>query len=471
MNIINFPDKGSSNKEQILTVSALNQKARNFLEKEFFNIKVEGEISDLTKHRSGHWYFSLKDEESQFRAAMFRSQNSKVKFNIKEGDQVILSGKLSVYSPRGSYQFITETMKQSGEGYLQQKFELLKKELSNRGFFEENIKSSLPFIPEQVVIITSPQGAAIRDMITTFKRRFPLIKLIVFPVPVQGDEAAKLISEAIIKTNKYNNLNFKEKLQFRINGEDVHFSPDAIIIGRGGGDLEDLWAFNEMVVAEAIFKSKIPIISAVGHETDTTISDLVADVRAPTPTAAAELLSPEVEYIQHRFKKYFIDLNQQIKFYLNQTKLTLKNLKKGLKHPDQILKQNAQRIDQLDNDLNTYVNEYILNLERIIKQLEKRLLTSSPIILMNEKKLQHNHLKKQLQKNIKSLMNNKNQKWIALMEKLNIVNPLATLDRGYSITSSKENKIISSIKNLKVGQRIFTKLSDGKIKTVIEEID
>lgn len=471
MNVINFPENDSSNKEQILSVSALNQKAKNFLEKEFLNIRVEGEISDLTKHRSGHWYFTLKDEESQFRAVMFRSQNNKVKFNIKEGDQVILSGKLSLYSPRGSYQFITEKMKQSGEGHLQHKFELLKKELANLGFFEKSIKKNLPVIPLQVAIITSPQGAAIRDMVTTFARRFPSIKLIVLPVPVQGDGAANSIAEAIIKTNEYSRLSTKEKPKFKIDGEDIYFSPNAIIIGRGGGDLEDLWAFNELIVAEAIHNSVIPIISAVGHETDTTISDFVADVRAPTPTAAAELLSPEIGFIQHRFNRYDIDLNQKITLYISHAKVILENLKKSVKHPDQILKQNAQKVDQLDSDLNDHIHHHISNLSAITQQLKKRLIISSPVSLMNENKIEYNHLNKQLLKNIKKLIDNKNQNWIALTEKLNIVSPLATLDRGYSITSSKKKGVISSIKSLKVGEKILTQLSDGKIETVVEKID
>ena len=471
MDKINIRDDSSSNKDQILSVSSLNEKAKRFLEMEFATVKVEGEISDLIKHRSGHWYFSLKDEESQLRGVMFRSQNNKVNFNLKEGDQVILSGKLSLYSPKGSYQFITDKMKLAGDGNLLQKFELLKEELSNRGFFEESVKKNLPIMPQQIVIITSPQGAAIRDIVTTFNRRFPSIQLIVLPVPVQGDEAANAIAEAIDKTNKFLKLRATDKDIFDTNQINFNFKPDAIIIGRGGGDLEDLWAFNELVLAESIFKSHIPIISAVGHETDTTISDLVADVRAPTPTAAAELLSPEIQHIQHRFNQYEINLKKQVKFYFNQKKILIEGLKKQIKHPDEIIKKNAQMIDFLDNNLINYIIKNILDHKNNHKQLKNLLFKSSPHSLIKEKEIKFIYLKKQLMRNFKDLITKKNQEWLALMDKLNIVSPLATLDRGYSITSTKKNGVIFKRKDLAIGESIYTQLSDGIIQSVVEKID
>jgi exodeoxyribonuclease VII large subunit len=257
----------------VLSVSDLTRSARMLLEEEFPNVFVEGEISNFSKPASGHWYFTLKDDKSQLRCAMFRNKNSRLRFVPRNGLQVIVRGKISLYEGRGDFQMIAEHMEEAGDGALRRAFEKLKAQLDREGLFDPAAKQPVPNLPNHLAVITSPTGAAIRDVLHVFERRFPALKVTIIPVPVQGDEAIPRIVEAIDLANRYSDLPF-----------------DAILLTRGGGSLEDLWAFNTEPVARAIFNSALPIVSAVGHEIDITIADFVADLRAPTPSAAAELL-------------------------------------------------------------------------------------------------------------------------------------------------------------------------------------
>lgn len=262
----------------VLSVSQLNRRAKMLLETQLPLLWIEGEISNLSQPSSGHWYFTLKDSAAQIRCAMFKGRNSRVRFAAQHGQQVLVRAKVSLYEGRGDYQLIVEHMEEAGIGALQRAFDELKYKLEQEGLFLEEHKKPLPTQPKRVALITSPTGAAVQDMVSVFARRYPLIDLVILPVAVQGVEAPAQIARAINMACRMRNI-------------------EAIIVGRGGGSLEDLWAFNEEVVARAIFASKIPLVSAVGHETDFTIADFVADSRAPTPSAAAELLSPDREEI------------------------------------------------------------------------------------------------------------------------------------------------------------------------------
>ena len=451
----------------VLTVSELNQQARDCLENNFAGIEVEGEISDLLQHRSGHWYFTLKDEQSQLRCAMFKFQNKAVRFQPEDGQQVRLKGKLSLYAPRGSYQFIVERMQPAGSGQLQQAFDALKVRLAQQGWFDIENKQTLPSLAKQVVIITSPQGAAIRDMQTTFARRFAGIRLVVIPVPVQGDGAAEAIAEAIAKANQWAKTSDQNKPLLTVDRQQEVLTPEAIIIGRGGGSLEDLWAFNELVVAQAIHESELPIVSAVGHETDTTIADLVADIRAPTPTAAAELLSPDNAALQRQLANLSDQLKRQLNYRLNHAQNMLKGLARRVKHPSHQLNQQVQKVDQLDNQLFRSMNLALTNKTQQLEQLQQRLMLSSPTETIQQQQLDTHNLQHRLSRAMKNSLYNRQLEWRRLVETLHVVSPLATLNRGYSIVTATSGDILRSHTSVTKGDEINAKLADGDLQCVV----
>ena len=451
----------------ILTVSELNQQARDCLENNFARIEVQGEISDLLKHRSGHWYFTLKDEQSQLRCAMFKFQNKTVRFQPEDGQQVQLKGKLSLYAPRGNYQFIIERMQPAGSGQLQKAFDALKIRLAQQGWFDTDNKQALPSLAKQVVIITSPQGAAIRDMQTTFARRFAGIRLVVIPVPVQGDGAAQAIAEAIAKANQWAKASDQSKPLLSVGRKKEVLAPEAIIIGRGGGSLEDLWAFNELVLAEAIHESALPIVSAVGHETDTTIADLVADVRAATPTAAAELLSPDKAALQQQFASFSDQLKRQLNYRLNEAQSLLKGLASRVKHPSHQLNQQVQRVDQLDNQLFRSINQTLSNKRQLLDQLKQRLVVSSPAETIQQQQVDTQNLSQRLSLAINHSLHSRKLEWRRLVETLHVVSPLATLNRGYSIVTATSGDILRSHTSVTKGDEINAKLADGDLQCVV----
>ena len=457
----------AGNQTPILTVSELNQQARDCLENNFARIEVEGEISDLLQHRSGHWYFTLKDEQSQLRCAMFKFQNKTVRFQPEDGQQVQLKGKLSLYAPRGNYQFIVERMQPAGSGQLQQAFDALKIRLAQQGWFDTDNKQALPSLAKQVVIITSPQGAAIRDMQTTFARRFAGIRLVVIPVPVQGDGAAEAIAEAIAKANQWAKTSDQSKPLLSVGRKKEVLAPEAIIIGRGGGSLEDLWAFNELVVAEAIHESALPIVSAVGHETDTTIADLVADVRAATPTAAAELLSPDKAALQQQFASFSDQLKRQLNYRLNDAQSLLKGLARRVKHPNHQLNQQVQRVDQLDNQLFRSMNQTLSKKRQLLEQLQQRLMVSSPAETIQHQQVDTQNLSQRLSLAINHSLHSRQLEWRRLVETLHVVSPLATLNRGYSIVTATSGDILRSHTSVTKGDEINAKLADGNLQCVV----
>lgn len=390
---------------KIFKVSQINAAARAILEANFDHVWIEGEISNLAEPSSGHIYFSLKDESAQVRAAMFRSRKLALKFQPKDGVHVIVSAQISLYEPRGDYQLIIEHMEPAGVGVLRAKFLQLKAKLEAEKLFDVKYKKPLPKLPRCIGVITSPTGAAIRDILSVLKRRFAGVTVIIYPTQVQGSEAAAQIVLALQTAN-------------------MRHESDVLILARGGGSLEDLWSFNEEVVARAIFASSIPVVSAVGHETDFTIADFVADMRAPTPSAAAELAVPDaVEWLAAlvNFKQRLINL---IQYKLQQTKLLLESLKNRLRPPQYYLSQQAQRLDEVERRLH-------MAMQHQLTYWQHRLVKASAA--------------------------------------LNLVSPLATLVRGYAIVS-KDSRVVQTTKDVIVGDAIQTKLADGTLCCLVEKI-
>lgn len=391
--------------QQALTVTQLNRTVYQLLASTFTNIWVEGEISNLSQPSSGHLYFSLKDQNAQVRCALFRTRRNRLNFNPEDGMHVLVRGNVSLYEPRGDYQLIVEHMEETGDGKLKQAFEQLLKKLKAEGLFEPENKKPLPILPTTIGVITSPSGAAIRDILSVLKRRFSAVPIIIYPVLVQGDQAAKQIVQAIELAN-------------------IRKDADCLILARGGGSLEDLWPFNEEIVARAIFASKIPIISGVGHEVDITIADLVADYRAATPSAAAEHAVPDgVEWVQ-RFLHYARRLQQQIQTILKHAHLVVANYQNRIQHPGRRLQLFAQQLD---------------------------------------------HFEQALQSSMKQKIFAKKSQLINLSRALDAISPLATLDRGYAIVTHAD-QIVREALTLQVGDEITARLAKGRLVSRISEI-
>jgi len=360
-----FPD----GPDHIFTVSELTDQLKDLLETHFSQVSLTGEISNFHAHGSGHLYFTLKDEGAQIRAAMFRGANRSLKFAPENGLEVVVTGRLSIYGPRGEYQIVVETMEPKGLGALQLAFEQLKNKLAAEGLFDEDRKRALPLLPLTVGLVTSPTGAAVQDMIRILRRRHPQINILLYPVRVQGEGAAEEVAAAIAAMNQW--------------GE-----ADVLLVGRGGGSLEDLWAFNTEVVARAIAASKIPVVSAVGHETDVTISDFVADLRAPTPSAAAELSVPVIAELQLTVAERLAQVWRRMNRLLDEKRQQLKYYRSHLKDPGKKLLEWAQHLDRLED---------------------------------------------RLKENLQSLLEERRYRLALAGEKLNALSPLNTLKRGYSI--------------------------------------
>jgi exodeoxyribonuclease VII large subunit len=454
----------------VLSVSDLTRSARMLLEEEFPNVFVEGEISNFSKPASGHWYFTLKDDKSQLRCAMFRNKNSRLRFVPRNGLQVIVRGKISLYEGRGDFQMIAEHMEEAGDGALRRAFEKLKAQLDREGLFDPAAKQPVPNLPNHLAVITSPTGAAIRDVLHVFERRFPALKVTIIPVPVQGDEAIPRIVEAIDLANRYSDLPF-----------------DAILLTRGGGSLEDLWAFNTEPVARAIFNSALPIVSAVGHEIDITIADFVADLRAPTPSAAAELLSPD----QANFLQQLNVLESKLTRGITQSHVSqrrhLDHIRARLRHPGERLNQLHQRFDELDmrlqrgfkqslsghdiSGLGTRLTMAMTN--RLERQDQKlwRLRTGliSPAQQLESKQNQLTLLERKLEQQLSQVRNDKQLRLERTASKLNALSPLNTLKRGYSIVTRGDSStdVITDAKQVQVGDKITARLSSGRLKATI----
>ena len=424
--------------ENILSVSGLNSMARSLLESNFPAVIVEGEISNLAVPSSGHWYLTLKDKSSQIRCAMFVNRNRMVRFKPENGKQIIVRGRLSIYEGRGDYQLILDGMEEAGDGALQRAFEQLKRKLQDEGLFAGENKQEMQSHYQHIGVITSATGAAVQDIISVFARRFPATKITLLPVVVQGAGAAAEIVSAIERANT-----LAEKLGLQ-----------ALIVGRGGGSLEDLQAFNEEPVARAIFASELPICSAVGHEVDFTIADFVADLRAPTPSAAAELLSPNQEDYFEQLFSTSAQFKSAISLAIKQGRQQLTWIAKQLKHPDRRLQEQAQNLDRLDIRLRRAMSNNIASQRAELTQMQRTLSANSPKQLLERNKLRLAAGRGRLDQSLRSVLASRRSSLQTLSRSLNSVSPLSTLARGYSITLDSSANVVRSTEDVKVGATI-----------------
>lgn len=420
------------NDSKYLSVTAINKYLKYKFDNDnnLINVFLKGEISNLKFHTTGHLYFSIKDENSKINAIMFSSAAKKLNFKPIDGTNVLINGRISIYESSGSYQIYVNEMIEDGIGNLYIAFEKLKKQLASEGLFDEKYKKKIPRIPERIGIVTAPTGAAIKDIISTIKRRFPLCETILFPSLVQGDAAASDIVKNIKKAEEY--------------------QLDVLIIGRGGGSLEDLWPFNEEIVARAIFECNIPIISAVGHEIDFTIADFVADMRAPTPTGAAEMAVPNISDLISHIDNLKIRLNEAINKKINYQKLYLDSIKNSfvIKNPMIMYENKKQKLDSMLENLENLFANYIKGHRHKLELLKSNYILNNPSVLYKEKKVYLSNL----------------------IEKLELINPMGVLKRGYSLTT-QDNHIIKNIKDVDMNKELLIQLHDGNIITTVKKLE
>ncbi|CAD2225509.1 exonuclease VII, large subunit [Pseudoalteromonas sp. 3J6] len=437
--------------QTVYTVSRLNREIRALLEQGFASLVLTGEISNFITPASGHWYFSLKDDKAQIKAAMWRGNNRNQSYRPVNGAQVTVKARVSLYEPRGDYQLIVESMEPAGEGQLKQEFDALKMRLAAEGLFSSAYKKSLPQNINRIGVITSPTGAAIKDILTVLKRRAPHLEVVIYPAMVQGKEAHGHLIKQIELANCRNEV-------------------DVIILGRGGGSLEDLWCFNHEQLARAIYQSELPIVSAVGHEVDTTISDYVADVRAATPSAAAELVSPNTQELHNKVNQLISRLANAFKHDIadKRTLATQLQHRLNLCHPRNQLNQKSQRLDELSIALQQAMRQRLYQQERVLANLTPRLMRQSP----DKKLAQASHQLAQLHAKLNQAMQHQLQhanNTLALQaSRLDSVSPLNVLARGYSITKTAHNKVVKSVEDVKVGDMLFTELVDGQFISKVE---
>lgn len=434
---------------QILSVTLLNEQVRDLLEHSFPNLWVEGEISNLSQPSSGHLYFTLKDSGAQIRAAMFRGNNRFLGFVPKNGQHVVVKARLSLYAPRGDYQLIVEQMEEAGLGALRRAFDQLRLRLQQEGLFDQERKRPLPDNLRHLAVITSPTGAAIRDILSVLERRFPGLPVTVIPVPVQGTEAAPAIVRAIALANREQDI-------------------DAILLARGGGSLEDLWAFNEEIVARAIAGSRLPIVSGVGHETDFTIADFVADVRAPTPSAAAELLSPDAADLLNTLDGFEILLARAWRNGLAKRKLQLDHLRSRLRHPGQRLRDLSQRLDELELRLRRAQQQHWRQHQQHLLHLVSRLRSRHPGQQLAGMQAQLDNLHQRLARAVQLALQQRKQQLTHAAERAQLASPLAILARGYAIVESHD-EVVRSSTQVQPGAVITTRLSKGMLKATVTE--
>ncbi len=411
---------------------------------------IEGELSNVATPGSGHWYFSLKDDRAQIRCAFFRGKNIRCRVRPAHGQKVLVQGRVSLYEGRGDYQLIVEQMEDAGVGALQRAFEALKAKLQREGLFDVASKKTLPKMPNHVGIITSSGGAAVHDMIKVFGERCPMIPITIIPALVQGQEAPQSIIDAIELAEASN--------QF-----------DVLIVGRGGGSLEDLWAFNDERLARRIAVSRIPIVSAVGHESDVSISDLVADARAATPSQAAEILSPDQSMWLRQTKQYADRLTRHQHQRILNLKATLSHLSRRLRHPSQKLNEQAQQLDQFELRLKAAINTQLSTWAKKTQLIDQRIAACNPqLSIARRKQLLERYSQRILAINNRALQQRRLQLATAAA-KLNTVSPLATLDRGYAMTFDSKGCVVSSADSLNHGEKVTIKWSNGERSARIED--
>ena len=439
----------------IYSVSRLNLEARRLLEQGFPRIWLEGELSNISRPSSGHLYFTLKDARAQIRAAMFRTRHQAIRFRLEEGLQVLVRARVSLYEPRGDYQLIVDHMEAAGDGALRRAFEELKRKLDAEGLFDAAGKQPLPLLPQRIGVITSPSGAAVRDVISVLRRRFPAIPVLIYPVPVQGKEAGGEIAKTIRLAS-------------------TRADCDVLILTRGGGSLEDLWPFNEEVVARAIHDCRIPLVSAIGHEIDFTIADFVADQRAATPSAAAELVTPDQLEWLARLRQLSTRLENRLRHTLSDDQRRLAWLEQRLKqvHPGQYLRQQAQRMDELEQRVRLLIIYKINELKYSLTKMHEKLQRHSPRQLLGRLEMEQGLLAQRLVTAMHGLLMEKRRRLELACRSLDTISPLATLQRGYAIVSQlPERRILRQAATVKPGDRVEARLAEGTLICTVEAAD
>lgn len=439
-----------SSRAEPLSISQLNLDAQGLLESSFPLIWLQGELSNLSRPASGHWYFSLKDTRAQINGAMFRNRNRLLDFAPQNGQQVLVRAKVTLYVPRGNFQIVVEHMEPAGQGALKAQFDALKAQLQSEGLFAQDRKQALPAWPNQIGVITSPSGAAIRDILQVLQRRCPSIPVVIYPAAVQGADAPAQLRQALGLAVTRNEC-------------------DVLIIGRGGGSLEDLWAFNDEALTRAVAECPIPIVSAVGHEVDTGLTDFAADLRAPTPSAAAELVSPDLSVVSQRLAGLHRRLRWVMAQQLRTPQERLRHLSQRLRSPRQHLEQSSQRLDELHNRLQRQMQHRLTLLQGRLQPSQQRLARLSPERLLLDRQQQLAALNKRLPQPIQRQIQQQQVQLAGLSKRLQTASPLETLARGYSITF-KGDDAVRSVSQLQPGDTLTTRLVDGEVTARVEHV-
>jgi len=443
-------------KDKYLSVTAITKyiKRKMDLDPHLKTVWIKGEISNFNHHSSGHMYFTLKDHTSRIQAVMFAGNNRFLKFQPESGMHVYIKGYVSVFEPYGQYQLYVQQMDPDGLGALYLAYEQLKEKLEKAGYFRKEHKQPLPKFPKHIGIITSRTGAAVRDILITIKRRYPIVKTTVIPATVQGEHAAPSIQRAIERANELNVF-------------------DVLILARGGGSLEDLWPFNEENVAKAIYKSKIPLVSAVGHETDVTISDFVADLRAPTPTAAAELVVPSLDELKERINRLQHSLNQSTRYIIQANEKNLKRLQDSyaFKYPKQLIEQKEQQLDLINERLNQSQMRLRQHSKEQLNYMFRRLTSLNLPQTIERKSNELKQLKRRNEQTMKNIYQLKNERFANIVEKLSLINPLSVMGRGYAIAYDEQETIIKSTKQVNIADNIRVNISDGMLHCKVLHIE
>lgn len=442
--------------KQYLTVTALTRyiKRKIDMDNHLSDVWIMGEISNFKHHNRGHMYLTIKDEQTRVQSVMFSGKNRYLKFTPENGMKVLIRGDISVFESFGQYQLYIHQMEPDGIGSLFLAYEQLKEKLAKQGYFNDDHKQPLPDFPEHIGIITSPTGAAVRDIISTIKRRYPIVDATILPVLVQGEKATDSIVKAIEMANEMNYF-------------------DVLIIGRGGGSIEELWSFNEERVAKAIYTSKIPVISAVGHETDTTISDFVADYRAPTPTGAAEIVVPSINVLNDRISDYTRRLtgaiNQTIK--LSDKSLSRLNQSYAFRYPEQLIRQKELELDKLMERLDRITNKQIELNKQDYTKFFMRLISQHPDRQLKESNKALQELNKQFDQTFTRVLERKSTQLTTALDKLSLLNPLEIMKRGFAIPYTGDREIINTKEQVRKQDIIHLEIADGELKCEVLKIE
>jgi exodeoxyribonuclease VII large subunit len=444
----------SQSTEHIYTPAELNREVRLHLEAGFARIALEGEVSNLARPASGHLYFTIKDAQAQVRCALFRSSANRVSQSLANGQNVLARGRISLYEPRGDYQFVVDSLQEAGEGLLQRRFEELKQKLETEGLFDPARKRALPAYPRRIALVTSASGAAVRDLLHVLKRRWPIAKVRLYPVPVQGVEAPPAICKALRAASR-------------------HGWADVLIVGRGGGSLEDLFAFNDEAVARMIRASDIPVVSAVGHETDFSISDFAADLRAPTPSAAAELATPDQAALHSSFSRTGRQIYRRMADRLLTSSQKLDHAAHRLQqqHPARRLGEQVRRLDALALSLRRAMKQTLLERARSVDGLAGRLAAHQPSVRLAMLRARLDAARRSLRRQALHNLEGRRQRLQDLARTLNAVSPLEVIARGYAVlTLPDESQAVSSVSQVGPGEAITARLKDGRLDCTVQAV-